>query len=390
MPKRSQRGTFLLLSLVTVLSLCTSFAQGPPNAPVEIRVPSAPVPVRINGKMLLAYEVHVTNFQSRNITLSRVQVFNGDAASNAVATIEGDTLIQAITRPGVSAPPADKRVIAGGMRAIVYMWLTFDKPEVVPHRLRHHFLFSVAGADGKTVERDVESARVEVSSQLPIVIPAPFKGGIWLAGNGASNTSENRRALLPVLGNTAIAQRFAVDWVKFSDDGKAWHDDPKVNANWYGYGTEVQAVADGVVTEIKDGIAENVALADERAVPITIETIAGNHVVLSLGNGRFALFAHLQPGSLRVKLGEHVRRGQILALLGNSGNSDAPHLHFHITNGGSPLESEGLPFVLESFTALGVATLDDVLEHGWKADATAKPDKRQREMTTENLVVKFE
>ena len=58
---------------------------------------------------------------------------------------------------------------------------------------------------------------------------------------------------------------------------------------------------------------------------------------------RYPVYAHLQPGSLRVKLGDKVRRGQTLGLVGNSGNSTEPHLHFHITDANSPLGSEGLP-----------------------------------------------
>ena len=76
-------------------------------------------------------------------------------------------------------------------------------------------------------------------------------------------------------------------------------------------------------------------------MPITSETIGGNHVVLDLGGGRFAFYAHLQPGSLKVKVGDRVTRGQIIGLVGNSGNSTEPHLHFHISNGVSPLGSEG-------------------------------------------------
>src|SRR4051794_39339030 len=70
----------------------------------------------------------------------------------------------------------------------------------------------------------------------------------------------------------------------------------------------------------------------------------GNHVILSLRNGHYAFYAHLQPGSIRVKPGDRVRRGQVLGLLGNSGNSNATHLHFHIMNGDSWFASEGLPF----------------------------------------------
>ena len=84
-----------------------------------------------------------------------------------------------------------------------------------------------------------------------------------------------------------------------------------------------------------------------RAVPITSETVGGNHIVLDLGGGRYAFYAHLQPGSLKVKVGDRVTRGQVIGLVGNSGNSTEPHLHFHISDGVSPLGSEGLPYVLD-------------------------------------------
>jgi len=84
-------------------------------------------------------------------------------------------------------------------------------------------------------------------------------------------------------------------------------------------------------------------------VPITLETIGGNHVVLDLGHRRFAFYAHLQPGSLKVKVGDRVKRGQVLGLVGNSGNSTEPHLHFHLADSISPLGSEGVPYALDSF-----------------------------------------
>jgi murein DD-endopeptidase MepM/ murein hydrolase activator NlpD len=68
--------------------------------------------------------------------------------------------------------------------------------------------------------------------------------------------------------------------------------------------------------------------------------------VLDLGGGTYAFYAHLQPGSLRVKNGDRVTRGRVLGLLGNSGNSTEPHLHFHVSDGMSPLGSEGLPYTI--------------------------------------------
>ena len=116
------------------------------------------------------------------------------------------------------------------------------------------------------------------------------------------------------------------------------------------------AVADAVVTATKDGIAENVP--QKTADVVTLENVAGNHVVLDLGKGRFALYAHFQPKSLRVKVGDRVRRGQVLGLIGNSGNSTEPHLHFHVSDGPSPLGSEGVPYVFDAFEAHGAKEPD--------------------------------
>jgi murein DD-endopeptidase MepM/ murein hydrolase activator NlpD len=118
-------------------------------------------------------------------------------------------------------------------------------------------------------------------------------------------------------------------------------------------------------------------------VPITLETVGGNHVILDLGQGRYAFYAHLQPGSLRVKAGDKVRRGQVVGLVGNSGNSTEPHLHFHISDANSPLGSDGLPYLLPAFEVQGKGW-------GWKAsEAKATTEKRQMEIPIENDVVRF-
>jgi len=86
---------------------------------------------------------------------------------------------------------------------------------------------------------------------------------------------------------------------------------------------------------------------------ISLDEADGNSVILDLGGGNYALYAHFQPGSIRVKEGDRVERGDVLALVGNSGNSLAPHLHFHVMNGPLSLASNGLPYVVDSFTATG-------------------------------------
>jgi murein DD-endopeptidase MepM/ murein hydrolase activator NlpD len=84
---------------------------------------------------------------------------------------------------------------------------------------------------------------------------------------------------------------------------------------------------------------------------MTRDTIGGNFIALDLGGGQFATYSHLQPGSLLVKQGDRVRRGQTLARVGNSGDARAPHLHFQVTTTSSLFAGEGIPYVIDAYRA---------------------------------------
>jgi hypothetical protein len=204
---------------------------------------------------------------------------------------------------------------------------------------------------------------VLVSSNKPVVIGPPLRGGDWRCSGGPAYNSYHQYLGIRA-GRATIAQRFACDFQKIDQEGNILPNpfpNEITNKMFYGYGAEVLAVGDGKVVFVKDGIPENVPQASgeiKPAVPLTRETNAGNWIAIDLGNNRYALYAHLQPNSIRVKVGDKVRRGQMIALLGNSGNAVGPHLHFHVgneyrINGGDFNGNEGLPFVFESFLAGG-------------------------------------
>jgi murein DD-endopeptidase MepM/ murein hydrolase activator NlpD len=87
---------------------------------------------------------------------------------------------------------------------------------------------------------------------------------------------------------------------------------------------------------------------------LTLKDAGGYHVIVDIGGGRYAFYAHLKPNSITVKEGERVRRGQVLARLGNSGNTSAPHLHFHVMDAPLPLGADNnLPYVFDSFRFQG-------------------------------------
>ena len=318
-------------------------AEAPPvprpfGAPVDVVVPAPPIPFRgAGGQSHLIYELHITNFSATELNLTRIEVF-GDSGS--MASLEGKDLLDVLTRPGTKTD--DARNIGPGLRAVAF--LTVPLPDgKAPGTLRHKLTVS-----GLTVDL----APVALRAAAPIVISPPLRGSDWLAANGPNNRSNHRRALIPVNGRAVIAQRFAIDWVQLKTENATFTGDLKDNRNYKAYGSDVLAVADATVAATKDGIPENVPGVDSRAVPITMETVAGNHIILDLGGGSYCMYAHLQPGSLKVKVGDRVKRGQVLGLLGNSGNSTEPHLHFQVMDGPSPLGSEGLPYLIDSFELL--------------------------------------
>jgi murein DD-endopeptidase MepM/ murein hydrolase activator NlpD len=109
---------------------------------------------------------------------------------------------------------------------------------------------------------------------------------------------------------------------------------------------ELLAVAPGTVVEsVRDmpDVPPGAAPAN-----LTIAEFTGNHVTLDLGNGRYAVYAHMAPHSVAVHVGDQVKTGDKLGLLGNSGNTTGPHLHFQISDRPSTLDTTALPFVFES------------------------------------------
>lgn len=380
--------SFVLLLIVINPSLI--LAQKLSAVPVDLEIPVAPTPVKANGKVHLLYELHITNFRAKNLELTRVEVLGDSANDLPFASYKDKELTSRMARPGAPPDLSDVRVIGGGMRAVVFLQITIDKEVDIPRALRHRLFFKPEEPDADGGERVVDGSPVVVRRSAPPVIGSPLRGEGWVALSGMSNISLHRRTIVVVDGKARIAQRFATDWTRVGTDGLAFRGDPSKNANWSAYGAKVLSVADAVVVDVKDGIPENDPTSDKKAVPINLETVGGNYIILNLGGGYFAFYAHLQPKSIRVKVGDRVRRGQALALLGNSGNSDAPHLHFHVSDGNSPLGAEGVPYVLESFEMQGVLPSKKLLvEGGWKPQPGGTTDRRRLEIPIENAAVTF-
>ena len=343
-------------------------------------IPIGPTVFKADQKWHLVYELHISNMDKWEYAFTRIEVVSADDTQKTLATVSGADLDGMFSHPGV---PAAEKVskLAPGEFGAVFLWVTFDKLEDVPAAIAERISVKIGDYPEAL---SVVTPPTSLNKNPVVVISSPLVGQDWVAANGPSNTSLHRRALIPINGHAYISQRFAIDWVQVYPDGKTYKGDPSDNKNYRAYGTEIHAVADGVVTQVGDGIPQNTPGAKSLAVPITLETIGGNHVIMEIGNGLFAFYAHMQPGSLRVKVGDKVTRGQALGLLGNTGNSSEPHLHFQICSANSELGSEGLPYAFASFEVQGKAGEDKL------SLFPAGPVKHEMEIPTEDEIVRFQ
>ena len=353
--------------------------------PLDVTVRIDPTAFKAGGKWHLVYELHVANLGRWDCQVKSIEVLTSEAPSKSLASYGDAGLDVVMSHPGVetggkTVDASKKTTIGPEAIAIAYMGVTFNKLEDVPEKIRHRIIMKIGDyPEAITLER----VPIAVNRNPVVAISPPLRGDGWLAANGPSNISIHCRALIPINGHAYISQRYAIDWVQLYPDGKTYHGDPKDNRNYRAYGAEIHAVSDGIVTETKDGIQQNIP--DEKpVVPITLETIGGNYVIVQIGDGVFAFYAHMRPGSLRVKVGDRVRRGDILGLLGNSGNSSEPHLHFHICSASSEFACEGLPYTFPSYDFLGNGVT-------WKSSGVhGPPMKLEMEIPPENDIVRFQ
>ncbi|HET9399570.1 MAG TPA: M23 family metallopeptidase [Candidatus Acidoferrales bacterium] len=360
--------------------LCAGVNAAAREPRIEVRCPAPPAVVNAESKPVLVYELQITSFESVALTLKTLEIFGDSAGKVPLATYSGAALspILDLIGPAPAGQPSD--TIGPGQRAVVYLWIAVNPSGPAPSSLRHRLVFTriFNSSEKPDEETALDKFEVKVNPGPPVVLSPPFSGGIWLAGNGPSNTSDHRRTLVALDGGAFIAQRFAIDWVKIGANGDTTHDGKDRNENYWGYGEPVHAVADGEVTEIVNDIPDNTP--HHLPADFTLQNIAGNHVIIKIAPELFVTFAHLQPGSIKPRVGEHVRRGDVIALLGDSGNTTGPHLHLQVTNGNSVLGSEGVPFVFDKYQFLGPG-----------ADYPEKQvsEPRVRSLPVENSVVKF-
>jgi murein DD-endopeptidase len=377
-----------VLSLIAILLAAHATAE--PRSPlvqsVDLQIPFAPASVTVAGKRHLAYELHITNFRSFEVELLRVDVI-GPGTDNRLARFSGTQLVEQLSRAGAWVEGAERQRVPPGGRAILYLWLPLASGTPTPVKLKHSVELDLLRTSGR--ERTVVSdSGGTVRSEQPVVLDMPLRGGPWVALYNPTMVGGHRTSIYTIDGRARIPARFAIDWVKLADDASHARGDATSIANWHGYAAEVLAVADGTIADAIDDMPEGAKLSDATG-SIALENASGNYLTLDLGQGRYAFYEHLKHGSIAVKRGDRVKRGQVIARLGNSGSSSSgPHLHFHVADAAAELAAEGIPYVFRNFEVLGTYDAIDTFTTGerWKP---AGAGKRDMELPAANTVIVF-
>jgi hypothetical protein len=372
-----------LLALTVLMVSCTSSTETPSTpttsmtttatpdrgpsvvTPLLASVLAAPIPVpATDAKVHLAYELQLTNALNQELTLTSVDV---RAADRSLLNLAGDRLAY-WTR--VMGNPEATTKLGPAQSAAVWLDVAVDPGATVPAELEHAVGISLAKPQPPLFPATLTEtvAPVTVQTRKPAVIAPPLVGPKWVDANSCCDMTPHRLALNPLNGQLWAAERFAIDYVQLRPDGRLFNGDKTKLQSYPAFGADIHAVAEGPVVGVLDGLPEQVPGANPSGLPL--EQYAGNHIVQDLGDGNYALYAHLKTGSVKVKVGDRLSSGQVIALLGNTGNTDGPHLHFHVMSTPDPLRSNGLPFVLSSFTLDGRITsadAEDVIESGQPA-----------------------
>lgn len=345
----------------------------------DVSVPQLPQIVATDGGRAVRYELHLTNFAAVPLAVRGILATDADTGKILKSFSRRPLLAHLIPLAGAKGDPSAARVtIQPGARAVLYVELAGPLPRRIGHRVDY-----IAGCE--TCPLRLEIPAIAVNQAAPVTLAPPLAAGPWAAVQSPDWPRGHRRVIYTLGGKARIPGRYAIDWVGLDEAGRTTRGDPDRPADAIGYDAPILAGADARVAAVRDGMVESVSIA--RNPDHALGDGSGNYVALDLGQGRYAFYEHLRPGSIKVKVGQRVRRGQAIGALGFSGDTTGPHLHLHVANGLDPLKAEGIPFVVDAYTEIG--RYDDIGALGNKPWQSAGLTRKSREWPASNVVVRF-
>jgi len=356
--------------------------------PLLLDVQDPPVPFRgSDGRVHLVYELWMTNFSSADVLVEKVEVLDADVVLQRLdaAAIAG--------RLQAAGQRESAGKLAGSAQGLLFLHLTLAAGAAIPAHLTHRVTVHASAAPPGRQEITETGGEVTVDRQTVVSIGPPLHGEGYISADSCCDAVRHTRAALPVNGRVWVAQRYAVDWEELDAQGRIYTGDREKLESYTIFGKPVVAVADAVVASVTDGLPEQTP--GKFPTDISLDEADGNSVILDLGEQHYAMYAHMQPGTIQVRVGQRVAAGQLLGLVGNSGNSVAPHLHFQMSDKPSSLASNGLPYEIRDFQITGrspgTKAFDEAEEKGTPLAVTPVSPAQQVKgaMPLDQLVISF-
>jgi hypothetical protein len=315
--------------------------------PLVARVMSAPRTVLgTDERVHLVYEVEIANVTSAPIKFRRVTVKDAQIGTILVV-LDAQAISGKFSLGGRRG--SESTTLGPFQSGVLFVHVPLEHETPLPSVLTH---LVEASYGEPSVDLSVPMAETPViTAEVPVLGPL-FRGGGYIAADGCCDSIRHVRALLALNGVFHLSQRFAVDWERVDDDGTIFRGEAKDVHSYHIYGAPILAVADGTVVASRNDLADQ--LPGKLPVGLPLDDADGNFAILDIGHGAYGLYAHMEPGSVRVRAGDRVRRGDHIGNVGNTGNTQAPHLHFQMMDRPSGFASNGIPYVFDSFAVTAV------------------------------------
>lgn len=358
---------------------------------VSLYDPTPPV-LGSDDKYHLIYGLLLTNTRNLPAAVEKIEVFNENERSSPILTLQGNEILPYLHHLDSQVPENLK--IERDAARILFISLAFDDADSIPRGIIHRISVRTS-ANPSLISYD--GGHFQVSTQTPPVISPPLEGKGWLAINSCcSFAGVHQATIIPINGVLYNSQRFAVDFMKLDDQNSLVQGDSSIPSNWICYNEKIFAVADGTIVSVLDGLPDQPPGTMPDPKTINIKNITGNHVILKVKEGVYVFYAHLRNGSIKVKVGDHVKNGDHIAHVGNSGNTSAPHLHIHLMSTISPVGSTPVPYTIDAFKAVGTISEESFygeeenLQNPFEIQITSTAQRRQKQFPMDMTVFEFD
>ena len=329
-------------------------------------IPQQPLIERARGEQRLNFDLMFQNDGEQALELVRLELTLFDRNGHFFAQRRLDRNGDSSTMSILTVP---NRTLPAKGRLVVFNPFTQFPADAWLGDLRFEAVFS-AGENQPEQRVSVKVVPRAFEPKTELMLPLRSEAFVH---DGHDLTAHHRRlditgGMTTHFGITGNFMRYAHDFVITDEQGKLFRGDGAQPEDWHGYGAPILATGDGTVREIHDGMADNRKGApppfDQAAIMQNVKLFLGNYVLLDHGNGEYSLFAHMRQGSVKVKPGQRVARGDAIGAMGMSGDAFLVHLHYQLQSGAG--FEEGLPAYFEH---VRVRTGD-----GWTAPFTGPVD----------------